>query len=189
VPVAHKKSNINIYREAGAEVVAVLARFASACERASIDEVYADITDAAARRLAGAENASAEHPSAYTWVAGDEDTEGGEQPAAPAISLQETMDKNRTAGASPNDDSGGGGGDDSGGGGGGGTPAVLSREDLRNGHAHVSEPPSRPCGPLRGWWAAGAAGEWSIGERLLAAGAEVVRSGGVATATIPWRMP
>jgi hypothetical protein len=181
VPVAHKKSNINIYREAGAEVVAVLARFASACERASIDEVYADITDAAARRLAGADDASAEHPSAYTWVAGDEDTEGGEQPAAPAISLQETMDKNRTAGASPNDASGGGGG--------GGTPAVLSREDLRNGHAHVSGPPSRPGGPLRGWWAAGAAGEWSLGERLLAAGAEVVRSGGVAAATIPWRMP
>lgn len=51
VPVAHKKSDINLYREAGAEVVNVLARFSSACERASIDEVYCDITDAALLQL------------------------------------------------------------------------------------------------------------------------------------------
>ena len=40
VPVANKKSNINVYREAGAEVVTVLSRFATACERSSIDEVF-----------------------------------------------------------------------------------------------------------------------------------------------------
>ena len=47
VPCSHKKSDISLYREAGAEVVTVLARFATACERSSIDEVYVDITAAA----------------------------------------------------------------------------------------------------------------------------------------------
>jgi hypothetical protein len=39
VPVTHSKSDINIYREAGAEVVSVLSRFSAATERSSIDEV------------------------------------------------------------------------------------------------------------------------------------------------------
>ena len=42
VPCANKKSNINLYREAGAEVVTVLSRFSTACERSSIDEVRLD---------------------------------------------------------------------------------------------------------------------------------------------------
>ena len=42
VPCENKKSNINLYREAGAEVVTVLSRFATACERSSIDEVSAE---------------------------------------------------------------------------------------------------------------------------------------------------
>lgn len=44
VPCNNKKADVSIYRDAGAEVVAVLSRFASACERLSIDEVYLDIT-------------------------------------------------------------------------------------------------------------------------------------------------
>ncbi|XP_068654580.1 DNA polymerase eta [Aristolochia californica] len=45
VPVAHGKADLNSYRHAGSEVVSVLARKGK-CERASIDEVYLDLTDA-----------------------------------------------------------------------------------------------------------------------------------------------
>ncbi|KAH7352835.1 hypothetical protein KP509_19G066100 [Ceratopteris richardii] len=45
VPVAHGKADLTQYRDAGSEVVAVLSRKGT-CERASIDEVYLDITDA-----------------------------------------------------------------------------------------------------------------------------------------------
>ncbi|KAH9315698.1 hypothetical protein KI387_024325, partial [Taxus chinensis] len=50
VPVAHGKADLTLYREAGSEVVSVLAR-KGRCERASIDEVYLDITDAATALL------------------------------------------------------------------------------------------------------------------------------------------
>jgi len=50
VPVARGKADLNLYRDAGSEVVSVLARKGK-CERASIDEVYLDITDAAKRLL------------------------------------------------------------------------------------------------------------------------------------------
>ncbi|EKX50742.1 hypothetical protein GUITHDRAFT_39857, partial [Guillardia theta CCMP2712] len=86
VPVAHKKSDINLYREAGAEVVNVLARFSSACERASIDEVYCDITDAALLQLDEIErNFGADvGPTLLdemdkTWVAGYEQQTGNGQ--------------------------------------------------------------------------------------------------------------
>lgn len=46
VPVARGKADLNLYRDAGSEVVSVLSRKGK-CERASIDEVYLDITDAA----------------------------------------------------------------------------------------------------------------------------------------------
>ncbi|ONM37765.1 DNA polymerase eta isoform X1 [Zea mays] len=46
VPVARGKADLNLYRSAGAEVVAILASKGK-CERASIDEVYLDLTDAA----------------------------------------------------------------------------------------------------------------------------------------------
>ncbi|XP_049933955.1 DNA polymerase eta isoform X2 [Nymphaea colorata] len=46
VPVARGKADLNLYRDAGSEVVSVLAR-KGRCERASIDEVYLDLTDAA----------------------------------------------------------------------------------------------------------------------------------------------
>ena len=51
VPTAHGKADLTIYREAGAEVMAVLAAGGAALERASIDEAYVDVTAAAAALL------------------------------------------------------------------------------------------------------------------------------------------
>ncbi|KAK9267658.1 hypothetical protein L1049_010089 [Liquidambar formosana] len=51
VPVARGKADLNLYRNAGSEVVSILAR-KGRCERASIDEVYLDLTDAAETMLA-----------------------------------------------------------------------------------------------------------------------------------------
>ncbi|KAL5221825.1 hypothetical protein ABZP36_026538 [Zizania latifolia] len=50
VPVARDKADLNVYRSAGSEVVAILATKGK-CERASIDEVYLDLTDAAKEML------------------------------------------------------------------------------------------------------------------------------------------
>eukprot|EP00959_Pyramimonas_sp_CCMP1952_P118433 2476451-Pyramimonas_sp.AAC.1 len=35
---------MSLYRDAGAEVVSVLSRAATRCEKASVDEVYVDVT-------------------------------------------------------------------------------------------------------------------------------------------------
>ncbi|MBA0566244.1 hypothetical protein Golob_011077 [Gossypium lobatum] len=51
VPVARGKADLSGYRDAGSEVVSILARRGK-CERASIDEVYLDLTDAAEMMLA-----------------------------------------------------------------------------------------------------------------------------------------
>ncbi|XP_022146569.1 DNA polymerase eta [Momordica charantia] len=50
VPVAHGKADLKTYRDAGSEVVRVLSK-KGRCERASIDEVYLDLTDAAEAML------------------------------------------------------------------------------------------------------------------------------------------
>lgn len=50
VPVARGKADLNLYRNAGSEVVSILSR-KGRCERASIDEVYLDLTDAAESML------------------------------------------------------------------------------------------------------------------------------------------
>ncbi|KAF8663748.1 hypothetical protein HU200_055073 [Digitaria exilis] len=50
VPVARGKADLNLYRSAGSEVVTILASKGK-CERASIDEVYLDLTDAAKEML------------------------------------------------------------------------------------------------------------------------------------------
>uniref|UniRef100_A0A0E0FTD3 DNA polymerase eta n=1 Tax=Oryza nivara TaxID=4536 RepID=A0A0E0FTD3_ORYNI len=50
VPVARDKADLNVYRSAGSEVVAILSTKGK-CERASIDEVYLDLTDAAKEML------------------------------------------------------------------------------------------------------------------------------------------
>ncbi|XP_028097354.1 DNA polymerase eta-like [Camellia sinensis] len=51
VPIARGKADLSIYRNAGSEVVSILAR-KGRCERASIDELYLDLTDAAEAMLA-----------------------------------------------------------------------------------------------------------------------------------------
>jgi hypothetical protein len=53
VPVAHGKADIQIYRDAGAEVISVLSS-AAICERASVDEAYLDVTAGAQQLLAAA---------------------------------------------------------------------------------------------------------------------------------------
>ncbi|MED6217596.1 hypothetical protein PIB30_019187 [Stylosanthes scabra] len=50
VPVARGKADLNSYRNAGSEVVSILSK-KGRCERASIDEVYLDLTDAAETML------------------------------------------------------------------------------------------------------------------------------------------
>ncbi|KAK8943220.1 hypothetical protein KSP39_PZI009451 [Platanthera zijinensis] len=50
VPVARDKADLNVYRSAGSEVVSILST-KGRCERASIDEVYLDLTDAAESML------------------------------------------------------------------------------------------------------------------------------------------
>lgn len=52
VPASHSKADISIYRNASQRVLSVLMSAADgACERASIDEVYVDLTDAAQRLI------------------------------------------------------------------------------------------------------------------------------------------
>ena len=51
VPEKRGKSDLTCYRDAGAEVISVLARFADRVERASIDEAFLDITERVAQRL------------------------------------------------------------------------------------------------------------------------------------------
>ncbi|XP_023003557.1 DNA polymerase eta isoform X1 [Cucurbita maxima] len=50
VPVARGKADLKTYRDAGSEVVRILSK-KGRCERASIDEVYLDLTDAAKAML------------------------------------------------------------------------------------------------------------------------------------------
>ncbi|KAL6616092.1 hypothetical protein ACP70R_038362 [Stipagrostis hirtigluma subsp. patula] len=50
VPMARGKADLNLYRSAGSEVVAILSSKGK-CERASIDEVYLDLTDTAKEML------------------------------------------------------------------------------------------------------------------------------------------
>ncbi|KAK6150239.1 hypothetical protein DH2020_017764 [Rehmannia glutinosa] len=51
VPVARGKADLSVYRNAGSEVVSILSS-KGRCERASIDEVYLDLTEAAETMLA-----------------------------------------------------------------------------------------------------------------------------------------
>lgn len=77
VPTSHGKSDLQIYRDAGAEVLAVLMRAATATERASIDEAYLDITRDAARLLQRRGLTACVRLAADTHVAGagDDDPE------------------------------------------------------------------------------------------------------------------
>ena len=44
VPESRGKADLTLFREAGAEVIEVLATFTECIERASIDEAYLDLT-------------------------------------------------------------------------------------------------------------------------------------------------
>jgi nucleotidyltransferase/DNA polymerase involved in DNA repair len=46
VPMTYQKADLTIYREAGERVVDVLKRFGCVVEKASVDEVFVDLTDA-----------------------------------------------------------------------------------------------------------------------------------------------
>lgn len=48
----HQKAILRRYRVASREIFAVLSRFASVIEKASIDEAFIDVTDLALKRLA-----------------------------------------------------------------------------------------------------------------------------------------
>eukprot|EP00250_Pteridium_aquilinum_P034599 c7805_g1_i1 orf=558-2945(-) len=74
VPVAHGKADLTQYRDAGSEVVEVLARKGT-CERASIDEVYLDITEASAAlslQEAFSEEVLKSHILGHSEVAGEQ---------------------------------------------------------------------------------------------------------------------
>ncbi|XP_075497845.1 DNA polymerase eta [Primulina tabacum] len=64
VPVARGKADLSVYRNAGSEVISILSR-KGRCERASIDEVYLDLTEAAETMLA-------EHPNGILELTDEE---------------------------------------------------------------------------------------------------------------------
>lgn len=71
VPEARGKANLTHYREAGAEVIAVLSCFCDNCERASVDEAYIDLTETVKIRMSGMEiNEIAEKSAATTFIEG-----------------------------------------------------------------------------------------------------------------------
>lgn len=71
VPEARGKANLTHYREAGAEVIAVLSRFCDNCERASVDEAYIDLTETVKIRMSGMEiNEIAKKSAATTFLEG-----------------------------------------------------------------------------------------------------------------------
>ena len=178
VPVANNKSNINVYREAGAEVVAVLSRYCDACERSSIDEVYCDVTTAALEEM------RFEHESDKNSDVAD----------AAALAAEDGHEKNEAAcGGKRGGNQAACGGDvvtlwGRAGGGGGyrvardvvestwvageddAASATASKTELRNGLSTVeADAPNRSHGS-GAWW--GREGhEWTSAERLLAAGA------------------
>lgn len=79
VPTAFGKSDMQIYRDAGAEVAGVLGRGADALEKASVDEVYLDLTAAAEALLAAADFAEILEEAAASHVAGFDDAAAGER--------------------------------------------------------------------------------------------------------------
>lgn len=78
VPEARGKANLTHYREAGAEVIAVLSCFCDSCERASVDEAYLDLTEKVKIRMNTMEiEEIAEKSAATTFLEGFM-TDGGD---------------------------------------------------------------------------------------------------------------
>ncbi|KAI8465336.1 MAG: hypothetical protein J3K34DRAFT_525446 [Monoraphidium minutum] len=151
VPVAHGKADLTIYRDAGAQVLDVLAS-QSIAERASIDECYLDVTAAATallRREAAAASAAPPAPAPLTDEAAAAGGGGGaaDAPAAAARAPPPppgSFEGWHVAGAAE-------GGTECGAEGGAAGAAAGAA----------------------GWWARRPGG-WSSEERLLAAGGRVV---------------
>lgn len=55
VPQKRGKADLTCYRQAGAEVIQILAEFTSIIERASIDEAYLDVTELILKRIEAAD--------------------------------------------------------------------------------------------------------------------------------------
>ncbi|CAH1791744.1 unnamed protein product [Owenia fusiformis] len=76
VPEVRGKADLTRYRDAGAEVIAVLCRFSDCVERASVDEAYIDLTEEVQKRLNTAGNDSVTLDKLpCTHVTGFEDAE------------------------------------------------------------------------------------------------------------------
>ena len=157
VPVANKKSDINVYREAGAEVVTVLSRFATACERSSIDEVYLDISAAAMEEL----RITALH-DAEPGVEGPAQAEERREFAPGEARL--AREQEQAVRQSVADGTWVAGVDDT-------KVALASKSELRSGLAVVDVAPERQSG-LDTWWGR-PDHMWTAAEKLLAAGAAV----------------
>ena len=189
VPTAHGKASLTIYKEAGHEVVDVMCREAGVVvEKASVDEMYLDVTAAAASLLASTSWAALLAEAAESHVAGH----GGEvaascPPSAPpsraasaAPSPLKPAAAAAAAAAAPSTTDCGGGG------GGAAAPmaaadlALLPREAVRNGHAGQRSEAVPEAG--RAWWRRSEAA-WCSEERALAAGAVVVARLRAAVAT------
>jgi len=175
VPTAHGKASLTIYKEAGHEVVDVMCREAGVVvEKASVDEMYLDVTAAAALLLASTSWAALLAQAAESHVAGH----GGEVTA----SCPPSAPPSRAASAAPSPlkpavATGSGGA---------AVPmaaadlALLPREAVRNGHAGQRSEAVPEVG--RAWWRRAEA-TWCSEERALAAGAVVVARLRAAVAT------
>lgn len=74
VPEVRGKADLTKFREAGAEVIAVLSKFSDCVERASIDEAYIDLTEEVRKRMdtLGSDNISPEQlPNTFIVGWGD----------------------------------------------------------------------------------------------------------------------
>jgi nucleotidyltransferase/DNA polymerase involved in DNA repair len=89
VPTAYGKSDIQLYRDAGEEVAAVLGRRADAFEKASVDEAYIDITTAAMELLDKSPLRSVLEAAAGTHVAGSPSRSATEATTATSAAAQQ----------------------------------------------------------------------------------------------------
>jgi len=122
VPTAHSKANLEIYRQAGAEVVALLAA-GGTTERASVDEAYVDLTAEALRRLAAAaEQGDNTDATEALLRAAAEANAGGLDPGT-HVSIAEGDGANK-----------------------------VSREDVRGGHAGTGAGATATSEETRSWW-------------------------------------
>ena len=154
VPTAHAKADLELYRDAGAKVLAILAA-GGTTERASVDEAYVDCTVEARRRLRAARQGGKPGVRALLAAAASSSA-GGTDPGSHVSVAAATA---------------------------GGAKAAneVSRDDVRSGHAQQGARPATRTAETQAWWARPLGGTdqlgrscWSEDELMLAAGAAVV---------------